>query len=917
MNQLIDHIKNKDWQQVLTFTASLTKSDRYETIEYLKKVDVNKDILKAEGSHLTGEARNAFFDNRYLVDACLNYCLVTCIRNYEDLKRLEAKNEHYTLNHYYSFISTPFFKPLIDFYTLFPPNYLDKVIKDLSKEKFRNIDFKVLWKLHEHHWVTFNEPFFLKSLLNIPMFHRNTLEDADFLFDHPKALQDVFLTFHKHEMPILDISKWNAREGFVCKKIHEFWTEVIIILQEKGFEFDRAIVKNLLDSLLNNWKKPHLDWHVRLLKLFKPTQIEYFENQSTLFSVLGTGQPSLIKYAVESIKSIYILKDFDSAGFINNLPRIFSNDKGTKPILIGLDILDKLLSKQTVGKGYSDQLAILLMQSDANIQEKTSNLLLKYFNDENIKLVVKPYLPYLKDKTKEILSLKDVEITLEEAAAITEHSKVFSPVTMPSTWDELLFHIGTCIRTQSALDIDLFFEGLNQLQFEIPTNFVKQLKPYTQQLSNRVWENNTMTIFSTFIISWLDGSGSTFVKVEHNPIPYLKNKTYWLLDKLQSQNSLPFLSTPTHEPFYIHPNLLLERLLEYEEKRQSIHLEDLVVACNRTLLSEIDNYTLELSKKLTGFYADAIRYFVGATDRIEYTDSTSALRKLTSVYTKTRQYLFGATEEIEYTDSTLALWTQIARIKKPSGIFIEFEKSKAQTYLSVVCPFILDFRVDTDKNEYATWYRLILENNWNESWFNKEKIARHETIFYNTASAVKGIREDITYQLTLNPQYLDAQLCRYIPDTASGNEVGGFEDCLYPIRFIVEHELPIYHSGWIYVSVCLLFEKKISRDLASDYIQLSIQKKGQPDYLAHIIGRLISSKFAPINRLIEYFDKPNNSKEIKILQLSILENCIINFDKNNLPSNSKKIIEYHRDWSTSLQTNPGSEILGKLSELKK
>ena len=121
--------------------------------------------------------------------------------------------------------------------------------------------------------------------------------------------------------------------------------------------------------------------------------------------------------------------------------------------------------------------------------------------------------------------------------------------------------------------------------------------------------------------------------------------------------------------------------------------------------------------------------------------------------------LFGSPEEIESTDSTLALWTQIARIKKPSGIFIEFEDSKAQTYPSVVRPFILDFRVDTDKNEYATWYRLILENNWNESWFNKGKIARQETIFYNTASAVKGVRKDITYQLTLNPQYLDAQLC--------------------------------------------------------------------------------------------------------------------------------------------------------------
>ena len=96
---------------------------------------------------------------------------------------------------------------------------------------------------------------------------------------------------------------------------------------------------------------------------------------------------------------------------------------------------------------------------------------------------------------------------------------------------------------------------------------------------------------------------------------------------------------------------------------------------------------------------------------------------------------------------------------------------------------------------------------------------------------------------------------QYIPDTASGNEVDGFEDSLISDTFYSGARITNLSSGWIYVAVCLLFEKKISRDLASDYIQLSIQRYGQPDYLAHVIGRLISLKFAPVNRLIEYFDK--------------------------------------------------------------
>ena len=39
----------------------------------------------------------------------------------------------------------------------------------------------------------------------------------------------------------------------------------------------------------------------------------------------------------------------------------------------------------------------------------------------------------------------------------------------------------------------------------------------------------------------------------YNPTPFLREKTKRLLLKLKQGNSLPFVSTPTHAPFYIDP----------------------------------------------------------------------------------------------------------------------------------------------------------------------------------------------------------------------------------------------------------------------------------------------------------------------------------------------------------------------------
>lgn len=889
MNKIIEKIRNKNWQEILNYAKYLSSDERYKTINLLKEINIDKDILNQDGTNLTGDERKEFYENKQQIDGCINYFLIVCTRNYTDLKKLEIKNDYFTSNPFYSFISTPNYQPLVDYYNLFPPDYLNKVVKDISKERFRNINIRMLWKMYEHKWVQFDEEIFVRSMFHLQGFDNDHFEDAIFLLDNPNLINDVFLKFYKYEIPILDLIKAKTIDysNGLSAKANVYWTEVFKILIKKNAINDRSIISHLLESLLNNWKKPHLDWHIRLLELLQPSNADLLQNQATLFSILGTGQTSIINYSIHSIKSIHNHANFDKKTFLNELPVIFSNEKCIKSILISLDIIEVYLSKSVeIEIEYREQLFVLFMLSDTKIQEKLALILVQYFNDKDLKQIIEPYLPYLKQKAKETLSIND-EVKILELNPNSNINNELLPVNQINNWDQLLLHIGTCIRTKTSTDIDLFFEGLNQLQFEVPTDFEKQLKPYTKQLFNRFWENNTMRIFSFFIECWIKNTNGNFIVKDNNSLPFLSKKSAFLLKKLNTKNNLPFLSTPTHLPFFVLPTILLDKLLIYEENKIEVDLEDLIVACNRILFSEINNETLEKSKKLKGNYAQAI------------------------------QYLFGVSTKINFTDVTLPLWTQITRIKNPNGIFSEFEKSKASNYPTVINPFEIDYKIEIDANEYATWYRLKFENNWNFHWYNKENVKLYDAIFYNTASADKASRVDINYQLSLNPLYLDAQLCRYIPDTATGNEVAEFEECLYPIQFILENQLHIYHSGWLYVAVCLLFEKKISRDLASEYIQLAISRKENLDTVAKTIGKLISMKYAPVNRLIEYLDKPNTFSEIKLFQYQVLSNCILHFDKENLPTNSKKIILYYKEWQNFLRLDLPKNIEEKINEIKK
>ena len=756
---------------------------------------------------------------------------------------------------------------ILDFYRALKPN----------EKEF--ISFETYWALYKAGEIPFDEALFTKNITATYLYDDKKVRYTDLVLHDQEFHDKIFRRLHRYENQMFHDAKP--------------WEEFFAHLQRKGYVFDRQYIPELLESLLNPWKKPHLNWHCRWVEFLEPTTDELLACQQTLFALLSTGNANLINFALKHIQQIASEKDFDFQSFADNFALCFTTQKIAKSQLIGLNILEKHYKKQApTNPDYREQLAVLFTIPDAKLQEKVASLLTTYFNQKDLHEVIAPYRDYLKGKAQELLSPTPVPPSEGKGASLnnTQETDTTPPTLSPSSEGKevdttllalcppsgksvraeyvegILFLLGDCLRERTPQTIDLFFEGFNQLQDAFPADFKEQLAPYLKQLE-RHWNGiASIPILRWFLQRWTGDKKKLSKEDEEfflSTLPYLYHKAQHLLENRKKKNKLPFLSTPTHAPFYIEAEVLMDRLLQYEAQGENPDLHDLVVACNRLLFKDVSAAAKEKAGLLKGAYAPAIQYYIGLTDKVQ------------------------PTEEL------LPLWTQITRIKHPDKEFVAFANTSAKDFPTVVKPFIIDFWIKTRKQSDVTFHYLNLEDNWNNNFDMKQKATKYPFPYYNTGNSRKGWGTDKLYQYSLNPHYPEAQILRYIASYAKGNESGDIEYMQTSMQVLLENHLPIYHSGWLFVAAALLFEKKPTRDMAAAYILECLDNGANLFLLAQYIGKLLAEQYAPISRFVEFLDIPTREPKVKAFQKAVVEAYLPLVEKlDKKPTNHKKLVEF-------------------------
>lgn len=764
------------------------------------------------------------------------------------------------------------------------PLHLEQLTQ-LDMKSCKNLGFPVLWSLYENDFIPFEEDFLIEKLCDALFLMSKHKEIESFILKRPRIAKEI-----GEKLP-----------SYFLEKRHIYVTEYEKLLDfgAKGFFKGTQVVPNFLEALLSPMKTYTANTYCCIIESCKPTTEELLPSQQTLFALLSSDKTSVINFVIKLIKQIADEKDFDFQTFADNFALCFATPKIAKSQLIGLNILEKHYKKQApTNIDYREQLAVLFTVPDTKLQEKVASLLTTYFGGEGLAEVIAPYQDYLKGKAQDLITTLSLsENTESSESSHTSSADCLSEIRgleQPSSWDKLLFLLGDCLRERTATTIDLFFEGLVQLQDQLPENFKEQLAPYIAQVNGMYYTNVQLAALQLVLAGWVEDrpleSPEDWTKMNtkvrrlntteeepfkqasvlHNvwylrdEIPYLLYKIKATLDKLKTGSKLPFLSTPTHAPFYIDAETLADRLLAYQTAGKEVDLDDLVVACNRLLLSTITPEAQEKVRSLLGQYAPALGY------------------------------LFGLSDVVTPTEELLPLWTQITRLKHPDKVFTEFETTTAKDYLSAVKPFFLSYEIDSELKWFYLEKKYINSpyNDYQRGTFEKEE-DRLPYNYYNAGAFQIFDVDTLRYTISLNPQYVDVLLGKYTPPWVGVSDAETYRNLQVPLQLLLEYDLPVHHGGWIFVGMALLHDKKETRDLAAEYILRAIKRDEDLSYLQHFIADILAQKLTPINRFVEFLDLPTRDPKIKAFQKAVVDAYLPLAEKQEKkPTNHKKLANW-------------------------
>ena len=878
--ELISALRTENWAEIRRIAFALPEQEKAQ----IKKQTQHKDWENIfEKKHLS-----------YEIEYVITYLMMCVCHSVEELLSVEKQLDFTSIKSYHTRIKYPLFflnsqhsQAFMDFIHTPEGAYMIKGAQQVFEQSPRSFSIEILLALYTEGIIPFNEEIFVKNLYDIEYSRTQEAKAAEVLLQYPELATRVI----PHTATYIDYVISSSLE----------WQKVFTLLCKKNYFPDKSFITSFIEVLLNPWKKNVLDMYCRWIEGLTPTEEELLPSQHTLFALLTLDKSSLINFSMKCIAQISTHPDFDFQAFADNFALCFTVSKIAKSQLLGVEILEKYYQKQApTNPDYREQLVVLFTVPDVKLQEKVASLLTTYFNQEGLPEVIAPYRDYLKGKAKDLLATlsQSESSTLSERLASSDNSKnSYTPTSKTAcaartlTPENLLFLLGDCLREPAAHTIDVFLEGLITLQDDFPADWAKSLSPYIKQLTKRVDKEEIPTdmILLGVLRALIDKrplaldpkcnytweelckkrkklsekefeayTQDYYLGNARQVLPFLFRKGQMVIDFILQHCHLPLLSTPTHLPFYIEAEVLVDKLLQYEAQGVQPDIDDLIVACNRLLFTEVSATAKEKARQLKGNYALAIQYYLGLTDKIQLT------------------------EEL------LPLWAQITRIKYPDREFPEFETTLAKDILGVVKPFLIDYGWQEDNGHKKFTFGHHTE--WiGVSYTDLKNVFPYR--YYNANGGCSPISTIFEYKISLNPHYPDAMLCNYISTWVTRNEVREIRNMSLPLEVLLRYDISLRHSGWLYIGTALLFEKRPSRDLAYEYICQAITRGEDLSYLRTYLAQVLAWDFLPISRFIEFLDRPN-PPAVKAFGKDVIALYLEEVKKQDkLPKNHKKLAD--------------------------
>lgn len=707
----------------------------------------------------------------------------------------------------------------------------------------------------------------------------------------------------------------------------------------------KRLLKESLKASNNNFNQTLSGWFIELFIKLEPTKAEMMKLQEELFQVLSSPHSKVVNTSSRYLKDLTDEKDFSVNAYLDYSPSLLTSE--SKAVVAGvLMTLDKLAKKHPE---HREQICIISCQAfihqDNNLQLRAAKLIQKYgeTNSEVVKETIQAYYDALFSEARNILIDFSKEFINDETLTeddLTEAGSGFVEIREPETFDELVFLASQSFDQNETYHFDLLPAAILKFQNEMTADNILKLMPAFQRAYKIItsdWTSSMgyldnmlakfFTSFGQLLVSFNPVAAEpirlmqqSFVKLEdekkakwdgykmrlggikpwdvythslsYKPHKHILLNAFFMLER---KINLPLLSTPTHEPCWVSPKTLIERLNKYQNAKITPGDMDLQIAIARCLP---DNQTEAIkfdNENLKGEYRELMGLVLGEDQHPK-----------DGYKLKTAWLVAGVTKSSPDID---AEWLSFSSL---SDAYLNGEfrwDSLVEDYVWQQYDYKLSKNVDVpakrkiirvnfgDKQKKTSAFKTVLSKILPNQKETNPSIYDYTELKFEYISAEHNDIKRLLYLTPRQPDILIAHIInkglRYI-DFSSENDK---KLIIYTLETLLTLEYRHGIMSDLFIASCMISSDKTVRTYAAELWIKGVSKKNiDSDAIGRIIGKHEQIELAPLKRftdliisnMFQVSKKHNNALE------SLLTCCIEQMSEIPI-SGCRKLLEIYAE----------------------
>lgn len=690
------------------------------------------------------------------------------------------------------------------------------------------------------------------------------------------------------------------------------WLEAFEYLIEKGKVKRIEVLKEAILASNRNFNQTQSGWFIGLFESLNPTSNEIIDLQDDLYSVMISPHSKVVNVALKMLKRIQDYSDFKIEDYINSVSILIGSEVKSvvKSVIVSLDKIAKKYPEKN-----SEIVHIVLMalsNPDDDIQLRAAKLIAR-LGDNSITTEVAMYWCNLKGKSKE--ELKRYNQVSEEAGMAngsvlpTLEDNSLHPVEFPKGIEDLVFLLTQTLENNEPIQMDVAIAGVIKYSPRLQVSDIPRLEPAFQRAQKRLrneWGSRTGyldILFCNFIILYQDIIKSWFPKqTKHlkstelgganiaSPVyDPIKSMLKLALRSSRRRSILPLLSTPTHHPCWINPEVLIERLKKYHEwsrEPDAIDFQIAIMRLNPDLVEKMDYWGLP-SK-----WTEPVKHVIEGTPIQRNSTVFSATASLIKMPLKI--------EAISVSE------------RKSKANQWNYQKNKMEEVETSISGMHFEFkRPSVEVNDKGFISSIFKSKNQ-----NRNSILQSHRI---TDSWLWLIDNDILRLLSTMPRYVD----QFISSIMS--------KCMMHERFwseidkrIVQNTLYFLSEIWhrdsevvqVFLGSCMMTSDSTCRSLARDIWIDQVSKNGiNADLVGLAIARFNEKEYVPLKRFSDLANECYNVSNLHKNEMgALIRAYLVNLNAETSPRNLKALLTILVECSGEIAI--GQEVLMKLKKLE-